>query len=378
MTARRRFGRIRRLPSGRWQVRYPGPDGTDRAAPATFGTKADAGRYLTAVETDLTRGQWIDHRLGETVLDDWLERWHVGTVNLRPSTRARDAAYLTAYIQPRFGATPLARISQLEVRGWVAELSARGLAPATVTKAYQILGKILAAAVDGGLIAASPCRRVPLPKLEREEMRFLTADQLADLAGTIDPRYRALVLLAGYGGLRIGELAGLRRGRVDLPRSRVDVAEIAVEVAGVLSYGPPKTRAGRRSITLPRSILAELADHLDRHTAAGPDAVVFPAPAGGTLRAGQFRQRTWAPAVRAAELSPLRPHDLRHTAVALWIADGAHPKQIAARAGHASVAFTLDRYGHLFDGADEALLARLETRYTAATNGDDRLPDTGR
>jgi integrase len=100
----------------------------------------------------------------------------------------------------------------------VADLSARGLAPATVQKAYQLLGKVIAAAVDAGMLAQSPCRRVPLPRVEREQMRFLPPAQVAALADAIDRRYRALVLVGAYGGLRIGELAGLRRSRVDLLR----------------------------------------------------------------------------------------------------------------------------------------------------------------
>jgi integrase len=125
----------------------------------------------------------------------------------------------------------------------VAELSARGLAPATVRRAYQLLGKVMGAAVDAGMLARSPCRRVPLPKVEREEMRFLTPAEVATLANVNQPRYRALVLVAACGGLRIGELAGLRRNRVDLWRGMVQVAEIVVEVCGVLHMGPPKTRA---------------------------------------------------------------------------------------------------------------------------------------
>jgi integrase len=93
-------------------------------------------------------------------------------------------------------------------------------------------------------------------------------------------------------------------------------------------------------------VVEELAEHL------GPlgdaDAHVFTADAGGVLRPSNFRVKVWLPAVRAAGLAPLRPHDLRHTAVALWIAAGANPKEVSVRAGHTSVAFTLDRYGHLF------------------------------
>jgi integrase len=88
----------------------------------------------------------------------------------------------------------------------------------------------------------------------------------------------------------------------------------------------------------------------------GPaDAYVFTAEKGGVLRTSNFRIKVWLPAVRAAGLAPLRPHDLRHTAVALWIAAGANPKEVSVRAGHTSVSFTLDRYGHLFPGHDTEL-----------------------
>lgn len=89
--------------------------------------------------------------------------------------------------------------------------------------------------------------------------------------------------------------------------------------------------------------------HLDHYTGAASDASVFAGAQGGTLRAGAWRTRFWTPAVRAAGVGPLRVHDLRHTAVALWIAAGANPKQIAAWAGHTSVVVVLDRYGHLFE-----------------------------
>jgi integrase len=205
---------------------------------------------------------------------------------------------------------------------------------------------------------------VPLPKVEREEMRFLTPAEVAALADAIAPRYRALVLVGAYGGLRIGELAGLRRSRVDLLRGTVQVAEIVVEVRGILHVGPPKTRASRRTVGLPRFVVEELAAHLGRPS--GLEALVFTAPQGGPLRLPAFRARAWRPATRAAGLDGLRIHDLRHAAVALWIAAGANPKEVSARAGHSSVSFTLDRYGHLYPEADTALRDRLDALYGSA------------
>jgi integrase len=329
-----------------------------------FPTKRQAQQYLARAEVDLQRGEWTDPRLGRTTLGEWVDEWWATTNNLRPSTKARDAGYIERYILPSFGSIALARLTQLDVRAWVSDLSAEGLAPATVTKAYQILGKVMAAAVDSGLIPATPCRRVPLPKVEREEMRFLTPAEVGALADAIHPRYRALVLVGAYGGLRIGEIAGLRRNRVDSLKGVIKVSEICVEVAGALTFGHPKTRAGRRAVVLPRAVARELDDHLQRW--AGTD-FVFTAPEGGPLRVPAWRRRFWSPAITAAGLDPLRPHDLRHTAVAFWIATGANPLEVSRRAGHSSTSFTLDRYGHLFPQADQALADRLDALYVAPT-----------
>jgi integrase len=352
----------RRVRNGKttYRARYRDPAGREHAK--VFARKADAQRFLTEMENHKLKGTWTDPALGRVLFRDWLGEWWATTTNLRPTTRERNETLLRRYALPRFADLALVAISQRDVRAWVAELSGRGLAPATVQKAYQLLGKVMGAAVDAGMVMQTPCRRVPLPKVEREEMQFLTAAEIARLADAIDQRYRALVLVAADGGLRIGELAGLRRRRVDLLRGTVEVAEIVTEAEGVLRFGPPKTRAGRRTVGLPRAVVDELAAHLVR---AEPEAFVFAALEGGPLRVHGFRARVWRPATRRAELDGLRIHDLRHTAVALWIAVGANPKQVAARAGHTSVSFTLDRYGHLYPEADTALRDRLDSLYVA-------------
>lgn len=338
----------------RYDVRYRDP--ARRLRKKTFGRKVDAERFAKTIGADLVRGDWTDPRGGQLLFADWLAAWQATTTNLRPSTVARDESYLRSHVLPRFGDLRLVDIDHMAVRAWVSDLSAAGLAPATVVKAAQIMGKVLRAAVDAGKLKASPCERIPLPKIEREEMRFLDPAEVGALADAIDPRFRALVLVGAYGGLRLGELAGLKRRRVDLLRGRVEVAEISVEVRGVLLTGPPKTKAGRRSVPLPRSVV----DVLGKHMADSKGDMVFPAPEGGPLRGGIFRSRFWAPAVAAAGLQPLRIHDLRHTAVAFWIAAGASPTEVAHRAGHASVVTVLDRYGHLLPGAEDRVTDALD------------------
>jgi integrase len=314
---------------------------------------------LTTVEGAIQVGQYVDRSAGRITFATWAADWRAGVVDLRPSTLARDDGYVERYILPRFGPRRLGEIATADVRAWVADLNGSALAPATVVKAGQILGKIMAAAVADGKIPANPCTGVKLPRIERHEMRFLTPNEVAELAAAMDPRYRASVVLGAYGGLRAGELFGLRAGRVDLLRARVDVAEILVEVSGQLHFGPPKTRAGRRSVPLPRFAVTALDEHL-RSFPAGPGDLVFRAPEGGPVRLASWRRRYWSPAVAAAELEHLRVHDLRHTAVALWIAAGATPGEIASRAGHTSVVTVLDRYGHLLPGHEERVNAALD------------------
>jgi integrase len=320
-----------------YRARYIDPTGRERSR--SFSRKVDAERFLTTVESGKLQGTWTDPARGKVTFAAWLETWWTTATDLRPSTRARDRSYFNSLILPQFGAMPLAAITQPAVQAWVGHLIARGLAAETVVKAYQLLGRTMTAAVNADMLARSPCRAVRLPKIERQEMRFLTPTEVAHLADAVGPRYRALVLLGAYGGLRIGELAGLRRGRINLLRGTVDVAEIVVEVKGKLFVGPPKTRAGRRTIGLPRAVVEELATHMGSLGAA--DAHVFTSDKGGILRTSNFRTKVWLPSVHAAELAPLRPHDLRHTAVALWIAAGANPKEVSVRAGHTSVSFTL-------------------------------------
>jgi len=223
---------------------------------------------------------------------------------------------------------------------------------------------MMTAAAESGYISRSPCRGVKLPRVEQVEMRFLSADQLEHLASTVPGRYRALILTAGYIGPRWGELTGLKRSRLNLLRGTLEVAETLVELRGTLSFGQPKTSASRRVITLPGFLVAELNAHLEQHSTHSD--LVFAGRDGGPLRRNNFRRRVWLPAVARARLEPLRFHDLRHTAVALLIGQNAHPKLIQSRLGHSSIQVTLDRYGHLLGGLDEAVANSLEQAHRAA------------
>jgi integrase len=303
--SRRTFGSTRKLPSGQWQASY-WHEGARHLAPWTFGTKTEAVRWLSSTHNDLSRGQWFDPRRAQVRFDEWADSWTKNVVDLRPSTFARDLDYLNRYIVPVFGEMPLGDISVGQIRTWVADLNASGLAPATVVKAGQILSKVLRSAVEEGVMATNPCSAVRLPRVERTEMRYLSPAEVSRLADAIDPRYRAVVLLGAYGGLRAGELFGLRVPRLDLPGQRLDVVEQVVEVSGNLHFGAPKTKAGRRSVPLPAVVCDALTEHLRQWPS---DDLVFTAPDGGPVRLASWRSRFFKRAVDAAGVAPLRVHD---------------------------------------------------------------------
>ena len=364
-----RGGRERTL----FDAQYRDPSGHRHTH--SFERLGDADRWLRDQRTALDRGVWIDPALGRITFARWAKEWWATTTHLRPSSRARTEHTLGKHLVPRFGADRLASIRPTDVRAFVADLSAKGLAPATVRKVYTVLAQILRAAEESGLIGRSPCLGVKLPAPVRAEPRFLSPEEIATLAAAIDARYRAMILLAAYGGLRFGEIAGLRVERVDFLRSRLTVEEAIVEVRGELHRGPTKTGPARQ-VTLPRFVTEAIAAHLAA-SPAGADGLVFRDPAGGPIRRTNFRRRFFIPAVVAAGLGQMvrrdagggrtrmvyegiRFHDLRHTAATLAIAAGAHPKAIQERLGHSSITTTLDRYGHLFPALDEELAERLD------------------
>jgi integrase len=355
---RRRFGAIRKLPSGRYQVRYRAADSRDVTAPMTFATKIDAGRYLAKVEADLLRGQWADPRLGRTTFREWTDRWLASTVNLRANTKAGYHTILRQYLRPAFGSYPLARIDVLTIRTWLAKLEAQGVGQATRAKAYRLLARILGAAVEAHYLAVNPCSIRGAASDGTSEMRIATVAQVAAIAEQLPARYRALVLVAAFGGLRWGELAGLRRKRIDLEAGTVTVAEQLVEVNGTFSVGPPKSAAGRRTVNLPAAVVAALAEHLADYTAASPDAFVFLSSQDRHLRRSNFNRRVWQPATRAAGVEDLRVHDLRHTAGTLATAAGGSLREVMHRLGHSTTVAAV-RYQHVMADRDAAIAREL-------------------
>lgn len=342
----------------RWRARYQAPDGSERSR--SFVRKADAERFLAEVEADKARGTWTDPALAQITFADWSDQWLRTTTHLKPKTRAGYESTLRTHLLPAFGPVAIGKIRGSHVREVLAGMQARGLSASACRQAYYLLNSILQAAIDDGRIRTSPCAGIKLPRLPNVEMQFLDPSQLRDVLEAIDPRYRLFVELLAISGLRFGEGAALRRCRCDIERSRITVAENAVDVGGKLVFGSPKTHQVR-TVVLPSFLSDHLAEQLA--SAGGPNTLVFTSPRGEPIRYGNFLRRVWKPTLEKVEIPEMGVHALRHTCAALLIAQGAHPKAIQRHLGHRSITTTLDRYGHLFEDEHDRLADRIDDAY---------------
>jgi len=362
--ARRRFGRVRKLPSGRWQARYPGPDGRDRTAPQTFGAKTDAARFLVAAEADLGRGTWLDPTRGAVRLSDYADAW-IGTRTvagrpLRPRTVADYRALMARHITPSLGRLPLADVTPERVRLWHADVSKAGATVAA--QSYRLVHAVLATATDEGTYSRNPCQLRGAGQPRAAERPLLSIGDVDALADGMPEHLRALVVLAYWGALRLGELLGLERRDLDLDPTAgtgsVRVERQQHDVAGVPVVGPPKAES-TRTVNLPAPAVDALAAHLAGRPAGLPTARVFTRTDGTPLRHWDVH-RYWRRARAAADLPTAHVHDLRHGGLTLAAQTGATLAEVMRRAGHSTSAAAL-RYQHAAEDRDRDLAARLES-----------------
>ncbi len=378
---RRRFGWIRKLPSGRWQAHYKGADGKLHPAPNTFRTKGMAEQWLAGIEADLMRGNWSPPQRSKETVALWAERWMASKLNLKPKTKADYEMRLRVYVVPKWGDTPISKITRSDIQQWVQELVSSGSGTSTIHHAVGILSRVLNEVVEAGALPSNPCQKISLPRATKSEIKPLTIEQIKTLANEIEnppiitagngalptgrhyfPEYGLLVRFAAFTGLRAAEIAGLKIRAVDLDNGVVRVTETLSEVNGHLHTVPPKTYQAR-SVPLPDFLIEELREYLSKLD-GNDDSYVFRTSQGEPLRWKNFYNRHFKPAVLRAGLpANTRFHDLRHTAAALMIAENAHPRAIMERLGHSSINVTLGTYGHLFPTLDEELTQKLNARW---------------
>jgi integrase len=328
---------------GGYVVRYRGADRKQHSQ--TFKRKVDADRFLRTVEADVLRGTWVDPQLAKVTFEEYASGWLESRPNLRPRTRETYESEL-AHVYPTFGTVELGKITPGDVRLWHAELSKK-LGPSTVAKCYRLLRSILATAVADERIARNPCKLDGAGVERAAERPVATVEQVWNLANAMPDRYRCLVVLAGFVGLRIGELLGLERRHVNVLHKTLTVEQQQQELtSGEVVIGPPKTAAGARTVALPAFVMPELERHLDEFSSPEPSGRVFPGEHRGPLRKLTVHKH-WKVARAKVEDLPTGFvfHDLRHTANTLAASAGASTRELMHRMGHGSSAAAL-RYQH--------------------------------
>jgi integrase len=231
----------------RYKVRYR--DAAGKPHSETKRRLIDAERRKAEIELDIGSQLWRDPRRGEIRLEKWAAEWIQTRHDLRLTTRTRLEITLKVQVLPRFGTTPLVRITNAAVRSWVAEMRAAGLSPSTIRKAVFALRQCLDAAIADNRLALNPAISVPLPSEPLKPPRFLSQSDVEQLVHAMPDKYKAMVLVGAYAGLRWGEAAGLTRASIDVLRSRITVASTAVEVRGHVTLGnEPKTSRSKRTV----------------------------------------------------------------------------------------------------------------------------------
>ena len=370
------FGSVRKLPSGRWQARYTGPDARTHKAHVTFDTKGDAETWLSTVRADIVREVWTPPTVAAspavkamtfgTYSATWLKARKVRGKPLADRTREHYQQLLDRFILPTFADVPLRYITPELVDEWYESTAVE--TPTYRAHSYGLLRTILGTAVDRGLVkTANPAKVRGGGSTER--VRKVKPASLADLeiiVGAMPDRYKVITLLAAWCALRFGELAELRRTDVDTKNGIIHVRRGVVRAAGQTIVKAPKTDAGKRDVAIPPHLLPMIREHLLQHAEPGRDGLLFPARNGGQLAPSSL-YRVYYPARKAAGREDLAFHHLRHTGAVLAAQTGATLAELMARLGHTTPGAAM-RYQHAAQERDVEIAKRLSAMIGGAAD----------
>ena len=348
---------------GRWVSYLRLPDGRKKFF--TGPSRKDVQARLQAAQHAVQEGRLALGR--DQTLRDYLVRWQEEIVrhSVRESTRL-NYELAVRRLQPLIGHAKLRALTPEQIQLAYSKLLGTGLSARTVRQIHMVLRRALKQAVLWRLLDRNPTDAVRPPRPERKEMSVLDREQVARLlAGTVGDRDHALWTLLVTTGVREGEALGLLWSDVDLERGTVTIRRALQRLSGRSAFVEPKTARSRRTVPIPPSTRAVLAEHrrrqLEEQTLAdsvprGRD-LVFCTADGDPLNASSVCIRLHRTLERLG-LPQIRVHDLRHTAATHLLVRGVHPKVVQDLLGHSTIAITLDTYSHVMPS-----LARDATEY---------------
>jgi integrase len=326
-----------------------------------YRTKGEAESGLDELSEQVRKGGHVPtgRRSFGQYLDSWLDSLVVA--GRRPSTIDSYRRQVEAYIRPALGGIGLKDLSALDIDGLYASMTERGLSPRTIRFTHSILRKSLADAERKGIVTINVATKSSPPSssaARAPEAATWTPEQLRQfLAQTKEHHHGALIRLAAMTGLRRGELCGLRWSDTDLERASLSVVQTITTVDHKPVLGDVKTGSSRRVVDLDQTTVEVLRRHqvaqkkwrLSAGEGWKDTGLVFVMPDGSGWNPDTITQ-AFERLVAVSDLPRITLHGLRHSHTTHLLASGMNPRLVSARLGHASVAFTLDRYGHVMPG----------------------------
>ena len=319
-------------------------------------TREDVAEKLAKAISDRADGLVFD--AGSTTTGEYLTRWLSDSVRgtVQGSTYRSYGRVVDGHLVPGVGRVKLAKLRPDHIRRLYRSMLDAGKATRTVQYAHALLKRALAQAVMDGLIPRNAAEAVRPPKLKRDEIQPLNADQVRALLDAADERSRALYTVAVRTGMRPGEILALRWSDVDLEAGTVQINRALSEG----EFSTPKTPRSRRRISLSPATVAALKAHRKRQleeriAKAGlweDHGLVFPSSVGTPKSQRNLNREFKNAAKRAGLPDHFKLYDLRHTCATLLLSRNVHPKYVQELLGHASIALTLDTYSHVIPGMD--------------------------
>jgi integrase len=376
------IGHIRRRGTRSWELKFDlGADpatGQRRIRYHAFkGTKREA--ELVRLIATANTGDYVDP--SKATLGDFLDRWEIwAATQVSAKTLERYSQLLRHHVRPHLGRAPIQKLRTIDFAELYGKLQAAkpdgaGLAPRTVGHVHRLLHRILGQAVKWTIITRNPVSAAEPPRVSGAEIQILAPGQIKHvLAALRGRRLYPVAVIALATGMRRGEIVALRWGDVDLDGGKIRVERSLEETQAGLTVKEPKTKAGRRMVAIPDSIVAELRNHWREQQKlrlalglgkAAPEDPVFPRP-DGSLWPPDRLSSTWAKTVAILQLPKITFHALRHTHVSQLIAAGLDVVTVSRRVGHSNPTVTLGLYAHLFGNTDERAAAAVETALASA------------
>jgi integrase len=384
-------GHVQRRGKRSWRIKFDvgtDMDGKRKTHFRTFrGTKRDAEVELARLVTEAQQGVLVDP--SRTTTSEFLDRWERdwAVPNASPKTVERWSELLRLHVRPYVGHVAIQRLEKAHLSELYARLlregrGETGLSARTVGHVHRVLHGALRQAVEWKIVNSNTATGVKLPKVEDKEMKVLSTGEIQKTLNHLrranypDGRYLyPLIALAVTTGMRRGEILGLRWMSVDLAKGLVRVDCTLEQTKQGLRLKPPKTKTGRRTITLPGFVVALLRDHWkaqqETRLALGigkspEDSLVF-AAADGQPRVPGYVTKAWMEVSRTLGLNA-RFHDLRHTHASQLIASGMDIVTIQRRLGHSKPSTTLNVYGHLWGSGDTQAAQTMEAAFSPRTD----------